>query len=222
MGLAFGSINTVGPTAVSTPVENMITQQDIPKTAELFTAKLGSWRDKNEADKGAGFYTFGFIDLPTVAASGQDIYYTPVDSSQGFWTVSSDSTVVNNQTVRQSGNTAIIDTGTTLALVSDKVCEAVYGAIKGATYDAENQGWVYPSSTTVDQLPDVTVAIGDKQFVINKEDLGFVDVGNGTIYGGIQSRGDMDFDILGDTFLKGVYAVNCLCPSCLSTLLIMR
>ena len=26
-------------------------------------------------------------------------------------------------------------------------------------------------------------------------------------YGGIQSRGDMTFDILGDTFLKGIYAV---------------
>lgn len=27
------------------------------------------------------------------------------------------------------------------------------------------------------------------------------------VYGGIQSRGDMSFDILGDTFLKSVYAV---------------
>ena len=26
-------------------------------------------------------------------------------------------------------------------------------------------------------------------------------------YGGIQSRGTMTFDILGDTFLKGIYAV---------------
>ncbi|KAG4429571.1 hypothetical protein IFR05_014946 [Cadophora sp. M221] len=207
LGLAFGAINTVEPKAVKTPVENMIAQKDILESAELFTAKLGSWRDANEPDKGEGFYTFGYIDKPTVAASGQEIYYTPVDSSQGFWTVDSASTVVNGKAVTQDGNTAIMDTGTTLALVSDAVCEAVYGAIEGAKYDKQNQGWVYPSDITVDQLPDVTIAIGDKQFVIQKEDLGFADVGNGTVYGGIQSRGDMTFDILGDTVLKGIYAI---------------
>jgi hypothetical protein len=30
----------------------------------------------------------------------------------------------------------------------------------------------------------------------------------GYVYGGIQSRGTMTFDILGDTFLKGIYAVS--------------
>ena len=186
----------------------VIDQQDIPESAELFTAKLGSWRDANEPDKGEGFYTFGFIDKDTVSASGQEISYTPVDSSQGFWMIDSASAAVNGKTVSQSGNTAIMDTGTTLALVSDDVCEAVYGAIPGATYDQQNQGWVYPSDTTVDQLPDVSIAIGDKQFIVQKEDLGFADAGDGTIYGGIQSRGDMTFDILGDTVLKGIYAVS--------------
>jgi Eukaryotic aspartyl protease len=83
LGLAFGSINTVTPKAVNTPVENMIAETEIPKNMELFTAKLGSWRDANEPDKGEGFYTFGYIDQVTVAASGADIYYTPVDNSQG-------------------------------------------------------------------------------------------------------------------------------------------
>ncbi|CZT41308.1 related to pepsin precursor [Rhynchosporium secalis] len=207
LGLAFGKINTVKPKKALTPVENMIAQKSIPKSAELFTAKLGSWRDANEPDKGEGFYTFGYIDQATVDASGGEIYYTPVDSSKGFWTVDSASAVVNGKEVSQPGNTAIMDTGTTLALVSDEVCEAVYGAIKGATYDKDNQGWVYPSATTIDQFPDVTFAIGEKQFIIQKEDLGFVDIGNGTVYGGIQSRGDLPFDILGDTVLKSIYAI---------------
>jgi hypothetical protein len=54
----------------------------------------------------------------------------------------------------------------------------------------------------------VTFAVGDNQFAVQKEDLGFADAGNGMVYGGIQSRGDMTFDILGDTFLKGIYAVS--------------
>jgi len=208
LGLAFGSINTVTPKAVATPVENMITQQDIPQNAELFTAKLGSWRDANEPDKGESFYTFGYIDQATVTASGQDIAYTPIDSSQGFWMFDSTSATVNGKSVAQSGNTAIADTGTTLALVSDDVCQAIYNAIPGSTYDSQQQGWTYPSSTTADNLPVVTFAVGDKQFAVQKEDLGFADAGNNMVYGGIQSRGTMTFDILGDTFLKGIYAVS--------------
>jgi len=207
LGLAFGTINTVTPKPVATPVENMISEKDIPASAELFTAKLGSWRDANEPDKGESFYTFGFIDQPTVTASGQEVSYTPVDSSQGFWMFSSESATVNGKTVAQSGNTAIADTGTTLALVSDDVCTAIYGAIPGSTYDEQQQGWTYPTSTTADSLPVVTFAVGDKQFAVQKEDLGFADAGNGMVYGGIQSRGSMTFDILGDTFLKGIYAI---------------
>lgn len=208
LGLAWGSINTVTPTPAQTPVENMITQQDIPATAELFTANLGSWRDASEPDKGISFYTFGYIDQDVVSASGQDISWTPVDNSQGFWMFSSGSAVINGTPVTQSGNTAIADTGTTLALVSDEVCKAIYAAIPGSTYDNTQQGYTFPASTTADQLPTVTFAVGDTQFAVQKEDLGFADAGNGMIYGGIQSRGTMTFDILGDTFLKGIYAVS--------------
>jgi len=205
LGLAWGSINTVTPTPVQTPVENMITQSDIPSTMQLFTAKLGSWRDASDPDKGAGFYTFGSIDSATVA--GQTISYTPVDNSQGFWMVDSTSATVNGKSVKQSGNTAIIDTGTTLALVSDATCKAIYAAIPGSKFDNTQQGYVFPSSTTADQLPVVTFAVGDKQFAVQKEDLSFADAGKGMVYGGIQSRGTMTFDILGDTFLKSIYAI---------------
>jgi hypothetical protein len=207
LGLAWGSINTVTPKPVQTPVENMITEQDIPQTAELFTVNLGSWRDANEPDGGKSFYTFGYIDEATVTASGQEIAYTPIDNSQGFWMFDSTSATVNGTTVDQSGNTAIADTGTTLALVADATCDAIYKAIPGAKYDSTQQGWVFPSSTTADQLPVVTFAVGDTQFAVQKEDLGFADAGNGFVYGGIQSRGSMTFDILGDTFLKGIYAI---------------
>lgn len=62
LGLAFGQLNTVKPTAVKTPVENMIAQNDISADMELFTAYLGSWRDVGEPDQGKSFYTFGYID----------------------------------------------------------------------------------------------------------------------------------------------------------------
>ena len=195
LGLAFGNINTVQPTPVKTPVESMISQEDIPKSAELFTAKLGSWRDADEPDKGESFYTFGFIDQDTVTASGEDIYYTPVDNSQGFWMFDSSSATVNGQSISRAGNKAIADTGTTLALVDDSTCKAIYDAIEGAFYDSESQGYIYPTNTALDKLPVVSFAVGDKQFVVQKEDLGFAEAKSGYVYGGIQSRGSMDMDI---------------------------
>lgn len=183
----------------------MIAQSDIPKSSELFTAYLSN--AKNTSDK--PFYTFGYIDQDSLG--GQEPYYTKVDNSQGFWTFDSTSAVVAGKTVDRSGNTAIADTGTTLALVDDNVCKAIYDAIPGASYDQQQQGYTFPSSTSTDKLPDVSFAVGGKQFNVHKQDLAFADAGNGMVYGGIQSRGDMTFDILGDTFLKGIYAVSLCC-----------
>ncbi|KAL9089166.1 MAG: hypothetical protein Q9159_002726 [Coniocarpon cinnabarinum] len=209
LGLGYPNINTVKPAPVATPVKNMIDQSDIPKGSELFTAWLGSWKDADSTE-GTSWYTFGFIDadaLKSLNVQAEDVKYTPVDSSNGFWQFASTSAKVNGKVIQLANNTAIADTGTTLALVSDQVCEAVYDAIPGATYDYMQQGYVLPTNTAVDKLPEVQVAVGDNLFSIHKEDLIFADAGNGMSYGGIQSRGSMPLDILGDTFLKGVYAV---------------
>jgi Eukaryotic aspartyl protease len=211
LGLAWGNINTVKPTPVATVVANMISQKDIPASAELFTAHLGSWRDQSDDGpdgEGQSFYTFGYIDQTILTNAGAQPKYAAVDNSQGFWQFGSESYSINGKTVSQDGNTAIADTGTTLALVSDDACSAIYAAIPGAKYDQSNQGYIFPTSTTADKLPDVAFAVGDNLFSVQKEDLAFADAGNGFVYGGIQSRGSNSFDILGDTFLKSVYAVS--------------
>lgn len=145
------------------------------------------------------------------AAGASQPNYADVDNSQGFWQIQSTSAVINGQTVNRSGNTSIMDTGTTLCLVDDTLVEQVYNAIPGAKYDQNNQGYVFPSNTAADQLPEITLAIGDSQVAFQKEDLGFADAGNGMVYGSIQSRGSMDMDIYGDAVLKAMYAV-CIHP----------
>jgi len=209
LGLAMGSINTVKPQRVQTPVENMISQQDIPKSAELFTAYLGSWRDADEADKGESFYTFGYIDQPTLKAAGvTEPHYAPLKSpGQGFWEFDSTTAEVNGQTIQRSGNTAIADTGTTLALVEDSLVDTIYKSIPGAKYDSQNQGYIFPTNTKEDDLPAVGFSVGGQTFYVQKEDLLFAETTPGWCYGGIQSRGTLDFDILGDTWLKGIYAI---------------
>lgn len=51
---------------------------------------------------------------------------------------------------------------------------------------------------------------------MNAKDIAFGDAGDGFTFGGIQSRGDLDFDIFGDVFLKSVYVV------CKSTPVLVR
>ncbi|KAI0144041.1 acid protease [Hypoxylon sp. NC0597] len=208
LGLAWGKINTVTDAGEadpqSTPVENMIKQDDIPKSSELFTSAFYSSRDKGAES----FYTFGYIDQGLIKKSGQSIHWTEVDNSQGFWSVLSESCTIDGESIDLSGNTAIADTGTTLALMSDKVVEKVYEKIPGATYDFLNQGFIFPITVKADDIPEIKVAVGDKEYLIQKEDLAFALTDDKQHwYGGIQSRGFMPFDILGDTFLKSVYSI---------------
>ena len=206
LGLAWGSINTVSPKPVDTPVENMISQEDIAKDQELFTCHLGTTKATDDADRKESFYTFGYIDKPSLG--GQEPYYVAIDNSQGFWQFPSTTVSIAGSQSTRPDNTAIADTGTTLALIDDAICEKIYDAIPGGKYDSTQQGYVFPTSTATEKLPVVSFAVGDKEFSVNVNDLAFADAGDGMSYGGIQSRGDLPFDILGDTWLKGVYAVS--------------
>ena len=208
LGLGFGSINTVKPTPVNTPLENMILQKDIPADKALFSCYLGSYKDADDPDHGESFYTFGGIWEPAIP-QGKQISYTPVDNSDGFWKFSAPSVVINGNTLNLGSNMAIADTGTTLIMASDRVCEAFYGAIEGAIYSRSEMGWVFPKSVPTEALPLITFAVGHRGFTIEKEHLAFAEIdGTEWVFGGIQSRGSLAFDILGDVFLKSVYAVS--------------
>jgi len=197
LGLAFPTINTVSPTQAATPVENMISQNLIAQP--LFTVKL----DKEDSK---GFYTFGYIDN-TVLPSSSTITYADIDSSNGFWEFQSPELVVNGKAVaRASGNTAIADTGTTLILLDDAAVQAIYSTIPGAKLDNTQGGWTIPSSST-SSLPTIGFSVAGTVYNIAGEDLLFADGGNGTYFGAIQSRGQNPQDILGDVFLKRVYAI---------------
>jgi hypothetical protein len=193
LGLAFPSINTATPQQ-KTPMQNLIEQGIVSQG--VFSCLL-----QNQT---TGFYSFGTIPAQDAGVSLPSIAYTPIDNSQGFWMFDSTSAVVNGQTISLSGNTAIADTGTTLALVSDEVVSAIYGAIPGAKLDNNQGGYVYPQGAAV---PTVQFAVGNQLYTVNPENFGYGEASGGFIFGGIQSRGKNPFDILGDVFLKNVFVV---------------
>ena len=132
------SLNTVTPTQVKTPVENMIATHAISQP--LFTARLTS----NKNPKEEPFYTFGAIDEEAVRATGSTIHYTPVDTSNGFWQFSSTSYTINGKSFVPTNKSSIADTGTTLALMDDAFVKNVYANIPGATLD-QTQGVCSPA-----------------------------------------------------------------------------
>lgn len=219
LGLGWPSINTIHkngtPDPQATVVTNMISQKDIPVGSELFTSAFYSSRDSGDPES---FYTFGWIDQDLVKASGKEIACgwqwgpltagTPIDNSKGFWQFPSTTATINGKKTQRKGNTAIADTGTTLALLSDDVVDALYAAIPGAKYSNVQQGYIFPIKSDPAKLPKFSVAVGDTEFVIQPEDFAFTPVDDVSWYGAIQSRGNNKFDILGDAFLKSVYAVS--------------
>ncbi|KIW89613.1 uncharacterized protein Z519_09769 [Cladophialophora bantiana CBS 173.52] len=209
LGLAFGNINTVTPNPVKTPLDNMIAQDDIPDDQEIFTCYMGSYKDAKDPDHGESFFTFGDIDSDVVNATGREISYTPINDTNGFWEFASESVIINGKKIALPGNTAIADTGTTLMIIDDDLVEEIYSGIPGAKYDETEQGWLIPSNTPPDQIPDVAFAVGDVEIVIEKEHIAFAPAENNPemVYGGIQGRGKLPVNIYGDTFLKCVYAV---------------
>ncbi|KZO98819.1 acid protease [Calocera viscosa TUFC12733] len=196
LGLAFPKLNTVKPRQQKTPFEQMIGQKLLDRP--IFTVKL----DKGDS---AGFFTFGHVD-GNVLRQGVDIWETYVIPDNGWWEFESRGIMIGKKEFpRPPGNTAIADTGTTLILIDDAMVHQLYSQIRGATLSHEDGGYILPSDS---QPPDVYFACGNRYFGIPGSDLMFAPCGRkGYKFGAIQSRGGNKQDILGDVFLKRVYAV---------------
>jgi hypothetical protein len=89
-------------------------------------------------------------------------------SKTGFWEAGVDGVSVDGKDLGISGRSAILDTGTTLILVTPQDAEAIHGAIEGAKSDG-NGGFTIPctSNATID------LSIGGGTFSINPADLAF-------------------------------------------------
>ena len=133
-------------------------------TLPVFTAQLISG--------GLGSYEFGNID--TSAFVG-DLTTVPVDSSRGFWEISSAAAKVGGQTTAIPNGKAIVDTGTSLMLVGDEMLLAYWNTVDGAQLNEQAGGIIFPCNTA---LPDLQVAVGDTYFATVKGDgMNFAEVG---------------------------------------------
>ncbi|KAK6532081.1 Type I transmembrane sorting receptor [Orbilia ellipsospora] len=136
IGLAFGTLNTVRPTRVTTFFENAMSSLQ----SGLFTAYL-----RHAAQ---GSYDFGYIDNSKHTGT---IEYAPLANKNGYWEFQSKYYKVGNTNYTQPGNsayTAIADTGTSLLLTSSAAASAYYKTIPNAQANSQVGGYILPCNST--------------------------------------------------------------------------
>ncbi|WOO79187.1 Penicillopepsin-1 [Vanrija pseudolonga] len=204
LGLAFDNINEVDPVKQKTFPTRLAEEGTLPSGSQLFTTAFYSQRDAEQS-----FWTFGYIDQDLVQASGEALRWTPVNPSRGFWEVPLTRVTVNGKATSVSGYTGVVDSGTTLLLVPEAFRDAWYKAIPGSGYDTDPDSghisWWFPNSA-LDSLPEFKIELGGTLWTVQPENFIYDSRDANTTYGSLQSI-DGHQAILGDVFLKSVYAV---------------
>ncbi|OBZ82148.1 Rhizopuspepsin-1 [Choanephora cucurbitarum] len=188
LGLGFNSITTVR--GIKTPMDNLISQRKI--SSPIFGVYLGK-----AVNGGGGEYIFGGYD--STKFSGQ-LKTVPIDKSDGYWGVKVSKLSVGNQKVAGSFD-AILDTGTTLLILTDSLAKKVASA-----YHATSNGdGTYLINCDVSKFSPLKLTMNGATFQIPASDLIFQRDGD-YCYASF-ANGGFDFSILGDTFLKNNYVV---------------
>ncbi|KAL9101059.1 MAG: hypothetical protein Q9163_003633 [Psora crenata] len=190
LGLAFSSINTVTPDQQKTFFDNAVSSLSSP----LFTVDLKKGQP--------GTYDFGFIDD---SKHTDEITYTAVDNSQGFWAFTTSAYRVGDGPLQTENIKSIADTGTSLLLLQDDVVDAYWAAVEGAESSQIEGGYVFPCDAT---LPDITLQVEGYAAVVPGSYMNYAPASaSGTCYGGIQSSGGIGLSIFGDVYLKSQFVV---------------
>ncbi len=142
LGLAFSQLSTVRPAKQKTFFENVM-----PSLAEpLFTADL-----RRETP---GAFEFGRIDDSKFAGG---LTWVPAFTGRGFWEVSNAGFMVAGSSTALPPSQAIVDTGTTLMLVSKELTEGYYSHVPGAEELPAAGGMTFPCNAS---LPDLYLNVG--------------------------------------------------------------
>lgn len=157
----------------------------------------------------SGLYQFGTIDHSKHVG---EITWVALADDARFWEFPFTRFNVGSSRVwLLSSWRAVADTGTTLILLPADLTQLYYAEVPGANFNATYQAWVFPCGA---DLPDFNVGfeVGDWHAVVPGKYINYValseyDPGSTDCYGGIQENGNLPFSILGDVFLKAVFAI---------------
>ncbi|KAG0348771.1 hypothetical protein BG004_004238 [Podila humilis] len=227
MGLSFGALST-SITSTKTVFENMLAQKLVGRG--IFSFYLGK-----TSIKGGGEVIFGDMDLSRIEP-GHTITYTPVTRAK-YWQINIENVVVNSKIVTAKPHNkdkdnkdkdededednndddndhenkanihGIVDTGTTLMIVPNKIARQIHRRIAGAKMVGPS--WAVPCdlATRTRKEAKVELIIEGKRFGIPFEDVvrEATDTA-GMCFSAMQSS-SASFMIIGDVFIKNNYIV---------------
>ena len=194
LGLAFDSLNNVSPNQQKTFFSNVKDSLAEP----LFTADL--------RHQEPGSYDFGFVNSSKYAG---ELVYLPADSSRGFWGIDQTGYQIggDGSSLTSKAAGAIVDSGTTLLLMTEDVVSAYYSQVSGSQNSTAQGGFIFSCRS---QLPDLFIGFQGYTARVDSQYLNFSAADQADMcYGGLQasSPGARLEVILGDIFLKSVFTV---------------
>ncbi|KAF9153771.1 hypothetical protein BGX20_004833 [Mortierella sp. AD010] len=197
---------------IPTPVDNLYAAGDI--ASDVIGVYFKPITDGGSEETN-GEITFGGVDSTKYTGS---ITYVPVTSTSPaseYWGI--DVSSITYGTTKVSGAThGIVDTGTTLILLSSADVTALYKNISGAKLDSTTGLYTIPSSQ-VSKLKNITFTIGGtaftltpSQYLVPSNQAANLGGSSSKYYSWIGSLGDNESGlafILGQKFLENYYSV---------------
>ncbi|KAG0019384.1 hypothetical protein BGZ80_005890 [Entomortierella chlamydospora] len=209
-----------------------------------FTQEFGVASEASGFDGTQGLVGFGPDDLSAITSNGENIptptdnlyssgqissdvigvYFQPITDGGSqetngevtFGGVDSTNSITYGTTKVSSATHGIVDTGTTLILLSSNDVTALYKNIQGAALDNNTGLYTIPSSQ-VSKLKNITFTIGGtaftltpSQYLVPANQVANMGGNSGTTYSWIGSLGDNESGlafILGQKFLENYYSV---------------
>ncbi|KAG6065084.1 hypothetical protein E4U32_007777 [Claviceps aff. humidiphila group G2b] len=188
LGLAKSAANTVRPVPQDTYFEHLQSQL----AQRVFTANLRSHAPGN--------YNFGYINRAEYTGN---IQYTPADKNHPLWKISASGYRIGSKQ-SQLKIDAIVDTGTSLTLLPQRVVDDLYSQIRGSFRHPKLGMMVFPCKS---KLPDFFISIGAYNGRLPGAYINYAPIDHDNCYGGIQTSAGLPFSVLGDVFIKAQFVV---------------
>lgn len=202
--LGLGRADLVAQTARNVPGPSLM---DVLISQNVIKSKIVGvhlWRDSS-AGRNNGEVTFGALDSSMF--EGEINYVDAVGNGDGFWEVPVADAGVDGKSAGLSGNTAILDTGTSFILMPQAHAAKLHALVPDSANPGGGESFTVPCGTqnTV-QLTFNGVVYG----ILPADYVGTpVAQGSSTCYSNIVGRQTFNATqwLVGDVFLKNVYSV---------------
>ena len=206
------SIITSGGENIPTPVDNLYSAGKIPSDVigVYFKTITGS-----DTELSNGEITFGGVDTTKYTGSITYSALTTTSPASEYWGINV-SAIKYGTTAITSTVAGIVDTGTTLILLSSTAVAKFYKNISGSALDSTTGLYTIPAAQ-VSKLSNITFTIGGvaftltpSQYLVPAAQVANMGGTTGTTYSWIGSLGDTETGlefILGQKFLENYYSV---------------